>query len=355
MHNKIEINGFRQFEKYSMNELTRVNLLIGSNNCGKTTILEAVELLASEADPLLIERTARRRGEARTGRETPRMQPDISNLFHSHQIRKGASFRVLGDDIKDAGADIRAAGSVETPGFTTEAERAAPFVLRITRPHTTGGQECIPVTKDGRLLTPGRHRAPDRDETRPPTALVTPDALDAECMRAAWDRILTEDRESEVVEIIRLIQPDLKSIAFLTSDTSQAGSDRAGVIVGLDHGLRRLPLGSYGDGMRHLLALSLALVRGELKYLLVDEINTGLHRTVMEGVWHLVVEIARRRAVQVFATTHSLDAVLGLAAFAQAHPGEADEVSIHRMRRHAAKTKRIDVKDIDTSQNVMRR
>ena len=57
--------------------------------------------------------------------------------------------------------------------------------------------------------------------------------------------------------------------------------------------------------MRRLLALSLSLIRTEQGILLVDEIDTGLHWTVMEEMWRLVVETARRSSVQVFATTHS--------------------------------------------------
>ena len=201
---------------------------------------------------------------------------------------------------------------------------------------------------------PGGRRPESEEETTTPVELVTPDAFDPDRMRAAWDRILTDDRESEVVEGLKLIQPDLKSIAFLTGDASQAGSDRAGVIIGLEDGERRLPLGSYGDGIRRLLGLSLALSGCGHGYLLVDGIDTGLHWTVMENMWRLIVETARRCTVQVFATTHSLDGVLGLAEYAETHPDSAADVSIHKIRADGSNSERIDIKEIRANHNIMR-
>ena len=45
MLGNLQLDGFRGFETYSLNELTRVTLLVGKNNCGKTSILEATQFL----------------------------------------------------------------------------------------------------------------------------------------------------------------------------------------------------------------------------------------------------------------------------------------------------------------------
>ena len=165
-------------------------------------------------------------------------------------------------------------------------------------------------------------------------------------MRILWDRVLTEDRESEVVDAMKLLERDLKSIRFLTSDASRMRSDRAGVLLGFQGGGRRVPLGSHGDGMRRLLALSLALTQTARGVLLVDEIDTGLHWTVLEDMWRLVVDTARKSSVQVFATTHSLDCIRGLAGLAESCPDVAGEVSIHKIERALHKAVRFADDDI---------
>jgi predicted ATP-dependent endonuclease of OLD family len=68
-----------------------------------------------------------------------------------------------------------------------------------------------------------------------------------------------------------------------------------------------------GDGMWRMLAMAIAIARSAGGMLLVDEIDTGLHYTVMSDMWRLVFGAARELDVQVFATTHSFDCIQSLA------------------------------------------
>ena len=45
MYSSIRINGYRGLDSFRMEGLGRVNLLVGANNSGKTSILECIELL----------------------------------------------------------------------------------------------------------------------------------------------------------------------------------------------------------------------------------------------------------------------------------------------------------------------
>ena len=163
-------------------------------------------------------------------------------------------------------------------------------------------------------------------------------------MRDVWDRVLTEGRESEVIDAMRLLDSDLHSIHFLSGEGSQ--TNWGGVLVGFVGGGRRLPLGSLGDGMRRLLALSLSLVRTVDGVLLIDEIDTGLHFSVMEEMWKLVVSTAEQSNVQVFATTHSYDCIQGLAALVESNPGLASEVSVQKIEPSLAEAVSLDAEQI---------
>ncbi|NES25231.1 MAG: AAA family ATPase, partial [Symploca sp. SIO3E6] len=47
MLNTLKIENFRGFKSFELQQLGRVNLLVGVNNSGKTSILEAIQLLCS--------------------------------------------------------------------------------------------------------------------------------------------------------------------------------------------------------------------------------------------------------------------------------------------------------------------
>jgi len=104
-----------------------------------------------------------------------------------------------------------------------------------------------------------------------------------------------------------------------------------GVLLELDGESVRIPLGSVGDGSRRLLGLALALIRYRDSVLLLDEIDAGLHYSIMPRLWHLIVETARQSNMQVFATTHSSDCVRGLAQFCREHPELQEEVSLQKI------------------------
>ena len=70
-----------------------------------------------------------------------------------------------------------------------------------------------------------------------------------------------------------------------------------------------MPLSSLGEGAKRLLGLSLALTNARNGILLLDEIENGIHYSVLPDVWRLIFQTARRLNVQVFATTHSWDCI----------------------------------------------
>ena len=91
-----------------------------------------------------------------------------------------------------------------------------------------------------------------------------------------------------------------------------------------------VPIGSMGDGAWRILGLALSIANAGGGVLLVDEIDTGLHFTVMEDMWRMISERAAALSVQVFATTHSRDCYESLAAVVES---EAGDVTIQRIDR----------------------
>lgn len=334
----LQLHKFRGFDAYELTDLTRVNLLVGKNNCGKTSILEAIQFLVSGGNPSVLRQSANRQGEvSETGKASgEEWEPDISHFFFGHRLEPEVGFRISSDEYGQVSVTIQSVALEEqyqSSLFDGDMDHPLPLVLKIEG-NASKNLPPIPVTETGSLLNSRRlrflsHRS--ESASTPPVRFVTPDSLDPIPMRAIWDTILTEGREFEVINAMKIIESDLDSIHFLTSDASWRRYGRAGVLLGFGGGGRRVPLGSYGDGMRRLLALSLSLIRTANGFLLVDQIDRGLHWTVMEDMWRLVVDSARRSSVQVFATTHSYDCVRGLASLVESSPEFAADVSFQKI------------------------
>ncbi|HEX7840430.1 MAG TPA: AAA family ATPase [Kofleriaceae bacterium] len=91
----LRISGFRGLREFAMSGLGRVNLLVGTNNCGKTSVLEAIHMLTAPgtAAPLWLAQS--RRGEfVDSGTEK---QVDVTHLLHGHKLAGGIGFRIVGN------------------------------------------------------------------------------------------------------------------------------------------------------------------------------------------------------------------------------------------------------------------
>jgi hypothetical protein len=268
-------------------------------------------------------------------RTTSRSEPDLSHLFFGHRFQ-GASFLLEGSgDLKrfvdcqvvEVGPEGLESGAQErlpslespSPGLAISF-RSSLFPQQILIGLTPFGGLSFETRR--RLLTP----LPD---TAPPANFLRPGGTDATRLSFLWDRIALTPEENYVVEALKIIEPEIERIAFLGDERRS----RRAIFLKLAGSDLRLPLGSVGDGLKYLLALALNLIPARGGFLFVDEIDTGLHYSVMADMWRFVIEAAKRLDVQVFATTHSLDCVHALSWVWSKAPHLQQEVMLHRVER----------------------
>src|SRR5690242_4421977 len=83
----LRIHNFRTFHRLTVEGLTRVSLLVGANNAGKTSVLEAAELVLGGTGPSILERSTSSRGEVvRTQTESGSTHRyiGVNHLFRGH-------------------------------------------------------------------------------------------------------------------------------------------------------------------------------------------------------------------------------------------------------------------------------
>ena len=93
----LQLNGHRGFESYGLNDLARVNLLVGKNNSGKTSVLEAISLLAENGSlPALARSAIQRRQQKFWYTDSQRNIDifDISAVFFGYSLSPNTRFTV---------------------------------------------------------------------------------------------------------------------------------------------------------------------------------------------------------------------------------------------------------------------
>ena len=139
-----------------------------------------------------------------------------------------------------------------------------------------------------------------------------------------FGKLEIQEKQDVILQVLKLIEPRLKRLSVVAI----AGEP----ILHGDIGLGRLmPLALMGEGMVRLADLVMRIGNAPNGVVLVDEIENGLHHTVLPKVWRAIREVARQFDTQIFATTHSLECIM--AAHKAFSEGEQYDFRLHRLER----------------------
>jgi hypothetical protein len=283
-------------------------------------------------------RGPRRRGEAtwvtQEGASSGHRAIELSHLFYGHSLKLGAAFKI--SSTSELWVHCKVTDSPQQQLFAPP-EGFTPVLFYRSSTQENG----LLINPFLDTFQPSRPLSASSPTDSGPVLFLGTETVSVSRLGQLWDNIVLTPEEAGVVTAIQIVEPDIERIAF-------AGEGRLSRSIFLKPAgtEQRIPLGSMGDGLRRLLVLALHLVSAKGGYLLVDEIDTGLHHTVMVDLWKLVIETASRLGVQVLATTHSLDCVRALAWVQEKNQELASEVTLHRIERGLPSTVRYTMDEL---------
>lgn len=327
MFTSLRVTGFRAFKNLSVERLARVNLFVGSNNWGKTSLLEAVEVLAGRGGMRSVLAGPMRRQET-MGRDGARVV--VRHLFHGHRLTERASFAIEATDEWNRRVEVALLRSRNDPEKSTEHRLS--LVSHTLGWGEAGGGFKVRLSADDAVPTAAQDDSPAPAEA-PPLHFISTEGFDPHTRFLLWDEVVLSPEEPLVLEALRIIEPKLERIAVVDREMNTGG-----FVLRLQDSSERLPVGNMGGGLGRLLSLAICLVRSRGGFLLIDEIDTALHYSAMFEMWQFVIATARRHDVQVFATTHSLDCMYALGELYREDPSIQPDVLLHRINKDREQT-----------------
>lgn len=333
--NSLLIRNFRLLEDFEVKKLGRLNLIVGKNNSGKSTILEALRIYAGNANPLLLAEISF--GHDEKYRRTELEQPDEAMDLPLEHFFTGRKFpeddRVIYVGEKEGENTALKIGHVLInkqeevvieSGEKRVIKRSIPILKADAVENTNYSGQGITVSRNGKKRVFAIDDMPPLRRVRSdwlegieniscsyiPTQFISIDAL-----ADIWDSVLFTEHEGFVKQSLEIISSDFENLAFVKSELDFIDYPRPRrefrriAKVKLKNAKRPIPLNSMGDGMLRVLQLSLNVFPARGGFFLIDEFENGLHYSVQEKVWDLLFDLANRFDIQVFATTHSWDCI----------------------------------------------
>jgi len=340
MLQSLEIENFRQFSHFTIPKLGRINLLTGKNNSGKTSVLEAIHLLMTTEHPAqVIVNLQINRGEVSPLGNSGEYIAEITHLFHNRDASKGEVIKISGldEEANKISTIIQVDSSKKgIPGLHSlgdiRRETWPKLFLEKKSQDVDPLRYSVDISPDFKLPFDRSFYLQDAFSYDKNVHFLASTNLESGRIAELFDEIVLRPEEDLVIEAIRIIEPSIKRVAPDHSKLERINlSARQGFLTQLFDGTGRSPMGSMGDGIWRLLGIALTMVNAKGKVLLIDEIDTGFHYSVMVDIWKLIWKTAKELDIQVFATTHSRDCWEALGELIEAEEIYDNEIMIHRI------------------------
>lgn len=323
----LKIERFRGIESLEINDLARVNLFVGTNNTGKTTVLESIFLLTGISNPQLIIATNNSRGLAITNgsafrdyfyRQNYDAELHLSGKQSKHE-RKLAIKPLYRDQLQRFAASPKVSGDnggIKYPSGSARSDMGLELAgLRYIFKTLDGSHETEVWLKEEGSTEISWNVVEGYNET----LFARIDSPSFSYDREAISNMLKNKQKHLILKAIKIVESCATDI--MVEDNG---------IVSVDIGYDSfMPINLLGDGMIHILKLISKTISTSNGIYAVDEIGNGLHVSAVRSMWEMIFAQSKERNTQIFATTHSRDVVEALQEMMANEKIEEGEVAIY--------------------------
>jgi predicted ATPase len=304
----VEIAGFRGVQNGKVEGLAPISILVGPNNTGKSTVLEAIATVGAGSDAQRAAKLLLRRGG------TP-----LDAL--AHVVRRGAStlasVGVRGVTAFESWSSAVAVGRASFRDEIEEARRQGltdpmePLLITASVAGDAGTATRAYVDSRGRCSTRIVERRPDGPPVGEPPAPPFPLALvDVEAVRGAgaledaYTRIDAAGRLPLVVKALERSMPGLTDLRILKSDKPDSGF----VLHTFFKAPPPVPVYLAGDGFKRFLELCSFALATPQGVVLLEEPESFQHPRYLRELATLL-HLAAQGGTQIILSTHSLELI----------------------------------------------
>ena len=337
MYTSFHIQNFRCFHGLTIEPLARVNLICGKNNAGKTALLEALWVHTHPTRPRQALQIEQARGLPRMGATAP-----FADIFLNYQTQSTINLAAKGHwDEESRSLDItpvhrRPETYSPWPALSEDGEEPELFSdsedeyeLRF---EYYDGPEDIPLNANVWAYQDASGQLQIREDSSPRPPIAARSQFELASRRPIRPDLASRLGKAELEgylpyfeDMLRILEPRLKG---LTTIVNNDGTPHIYARFGND---LRLPIAAMGEGTGRLLSMALRFPYAKDGIILIDEIENGLHHSVLVDVWKSLDWLSREFNVQIFATTHSYECLQAARdAFASS---EQQDLCIHRLER----------------------
>ena len=337
---KMHIAAYRGIKDLAVDNLGDINIITGNNNSGKTSFLEVIQILSrpDDFDNIVMVSRQRERFRMMTEAYTQSLYHSFLNMFNKTQSDLDIAMNCT---IGESTWSVSLAGEVRKALISEEQINE---LKKFDRKQTAAIYEEV-ETFLGKLIVKSdvpilQEMSDDVLFNKYSRIVINTKARDIfpldfispidHIINDFWGEITrNEALTSAVVELLQ------SSFDAGIQDLRTIEEDYGSIVRMIDHkDLGRMPLSTYGDGIKKVISLVKGAAAMRDGVLLIDEFETSIHTKAMKQVFDFVIKICKERNIQLFLTTHSEETIDKLLRF----EGEAGSIRLITLLKNADNT-----------------
>ena len=318
----IEIKNFRGIESLKIEDFSRVNVLLGQNSSGKSSVLECLLLMVGMSNPDLpqLMNSLRARGFSSFS--------DLSYIFHNGDFNlKPEITSNLQDETKRHlmlemayTFDNKSQGNFQNGQIPTSETKAFINTLKmlfdLESKAETKHYGCG-ITYGPNGIVTGKKMADDYMEKNSVT-FIPADLASGNPINDLVE-LAKRKKKDLVVERMQYFDKRITGVEILNN----------AVFINLEGIDQLMAVNMMGDGLRRYLNIVAASANPMNNIILIDEIENGLHYSAYKKLWEAIFALATQTNKQVFVTTHSKETLLHLNEMLEEHPEYQQEMRLY--------------------------
>jgi len=331
MYKSFNIKNFKCFKDFSIDNLDRINIIVGLNNAGKTALLEALFIHCGAYTLEIPMRLDSIRGiEYAKVTVAGWEEMPWNSMFNEFDLSQTIILDAQFEPVNQRKIEIKVVKEKEELFKISQmkkykfAETSALYsseavqVLRLEySENKRKGKQFLVFSSEGLEFYPVASPPPY-------PAFFLNDRTLKHSENAELFSKLEVTKQDILIKYLSIIEPRLKRLSLLHYNKFP--------LIHGDIGLKRLlPLALMGDGTVRMASLILHIANAPGGYVIIDEIENGIHHSNMIRVWNAIAAIAKDFNVQIFVSTHSFECIAAAhKAFAES---SFDNYRLHRLER----------------------
>ena len=313
----LNIKSFRGLEDLKIENLGDVNIIVGDNNTGKTSVLEAIQFIGEPTEHSMI-KIARQREWYKGVTHAIGLVDSIRYLFHIKSKKENEYNLEISAEINGEYAQAKVTGKDELQIRQIYELEDGSKRMRNTLKNFRDIELHLQDEVEEVDTFIGKIKVDNKDitfEFNKYSIIVKVNYLTL--MNVIFTQAMEHVAKDSFRNLTRRADLSKKAVKLLKEfdtrvvDIRYVGEGEQKFIPvfeveGMDE---YVPLSLYGDGVKKALTVLNAIIEAENGVVLIDEFETSLHTTAMDHVFKFMVGVAKELNVQLFLTTHSMEAI----------------------------------------------